>query len=85
MALRSSGSGQYIADNTARELGLQAGELHVINGLPEAMFVDRMNQMDGFTADVFGVGEAIWLNLDITNEYLQDERVRQAIILAIVA
>ena len=74
---------RYIADNTARELGLQAGELHVINGLPEAMFVDRMNQMDGFTADVFGVGEAIWLNLDITNEYLQDERVRQAIILAV--
>ncbi|MCC6704050.1 MAG: hypothetical protein IT334_04175, partial [Thermomicrobiales bacterium] len=69
--------------NTARELGLQTGELHVINGLPEAMFVDRINQMDGFTADVFGVGEAIWLNLDVTNEYLQDARVREAIILAV--
>jgi len=74
---------RYIADNTARELGLQTGELHVINGLPEAMFVDRINQMDGFTADVFGVGEAIWLNLDVTNEYLQDARVREAIILAV--
>jgi peptide/nickel transport system substrate-binding protein len=74
---------RYIADNTARELGLQAGELHVINGLPEAMFVDRMNQTDGLTADVFGVGEAIWLNLDVTNEYLQDARVREAIVLAV--
>jgi len=74
---------RYIADNTARELGLQAGELHVANGLPEAQFVERMNQMDGIEADVFGVGEAVWLNLDITNEYLQDVKVREAIILAI--
>jgi peptide/nickel transport system substrate-binding protein len=74
---------RYIADNTARELGLQAGELHVINGLPEAQFMDRMNQMDGVIGDVFGVGESIWMNLDVTNEYLQDPRVRQAIILAV--
>ncbi len=74
---------RYIADNTARELGVQAGELHVANGLPEAQFVDRMNQMDGIQADVFGVGEAVWLNLDTTNEYLQDARVREAILLAI--
>jgi peptide/nickel transport system substrate-binding protein len=74
---------RYIADNTARELGLQSGELHVANGLPEAQFVDRINQMDGLTADVFGVGEAIWLNFDITNEYLQDVRVREAIVLAV--
>jgi peptide/nickel transport system substrate-binding protein len=74
---------RYIADNTARELGLQAGELHVANGLPEAQFVDRINAMDGLTADVFGVGEAIWLNFDITNEYLQDVRVREAIVLAV--
>jgi len=74
---------RFIADNTARELGLQSGELDVINGLPEAQFVDRINGMGDFTADVFGVGEAIFLNLDVTNEYLQDERVREAIILAV--
>jgi peptide/nickel transport system substrate-binding protein len=74
---------RYIADNTARELGLQSGELHVINGLPEAQFVDRINQTGDYTADVFGVGEAVWLNLDINNEYLKDPKVREAIILAI--
>lgn len=74
---------RYIADNTARELGLLAGEVHVISGLPEAQFIERMNQTEGIIADVFGVGEAVWLNLDITNEYLQDARVRQAIILAV--
>jgi peptide/nickel transport system substrate-binding protein len=74
---------RYIADNTARELGLQSGELHVANGLPEAQFVDRINQEGNLTADVFGVGEAVWMNLDTTNEYLQDVKVREAIILAI--
>jgi peptide/nickel transport system substrate-binding protein len=74
---------RYIADNTARELGLQSGELHVINGLPEAQFVDRINQTGDYTADVFGVGEAVWLNLDVNNEYLDDPKVREAIILAV--
>ena len=32
---------------------------------------------------MFGVGEAVWLNLDTTNEYLKDPRVREAIILAV--
>ncbi len=74
---------RYIADNTARELGMQSGELDVANGLPEAQFVDRINQIDGLTADVFGAGEAVWLNLDITNEYLKDPMVREAIVLAV--
>jgi peptide/nickel transport system substrate-binding protein len=74
---------RYIADNTARELGLQSGELDVINGLPEAQFVDRINASGNLEADVFGVGEAVWLNLDITNEYLKDPKVREAIVLAV--
>jgi peptide/nickel transport system substrate-binding protein len=74
---------RFIADNTARELGLQSGELDVVNGLPEAQFVDRINGMGDFTADVFGVGEATFINLDVTNEYLKDPKVREAVILAI--
>lgn len=74
---------RYIADNTARELGLQSGEIDVANGLPEAQFVERINQSGNLKADVFGVGEAVWLNLDVNNEYLKDAKVREAIILAI--
>ncbi len=37
---------RYIADNTARELGLQSGELHVINGLPELCRYRRCNRRD---------------------------------------
>ncbi|MGI8483399.1 MAG: ABC transporter substrate-binding protein [Thermomicrobiales bacterium] len=74
---------RFIADTTARELALQSGELDVINGLPEAQWVDRINSMDGFKADVFGVGEAVWINLNVENEILKDPKVREAILLAI--
>ena len=74
---------RFVADGTSRELALQSGDLDVVAGLPEAQWVDRMNEMDGLQVDVFGVGEAIFLNLDIEHEILQDPLVREAILLAI--
>lgn len=73
----------FQADSTARELALQTGDLDVIYGLNEVEWVDRMNDMDGITADVFGVGEAAWLNFNVEDEILQDPLVREAIILAV--
>lgn len=73
----------FQADSTARELALQAGDLDVIYGLNEADWVNRMNELDGITADVFGVGEAAWLNFNIEDEILSDPLVREAIILGI--
>ncbi|MBA3275196.1 MAG: hypothetical protein H0T72_05325 [Chloroflexia bacterium] len=74
---------RFVADGTSRELALQSGDLDVIAGLPEAQWVDRMNEVDGIQADVFGVGEVIFLNLDVEHEILQDPLVREAILLAI--
>ncbi len=74
---------RFIADATSRELALQSGDVQVIYGLPEAQWVDRMNQMDGIQADVFGVGEVAWINLDVEHEILSDPLVREAIFLAV--
>lgn len=74
---------RFVADGTSRELALQSGDLDVINGFPEAIWVDRMNEIDGITADVFGVGEVIFHNLDVNHEILQDPQVREAILLAV--
>ncbi len=74
---------RYIADPTSRELALQSGELDVISGLPEAQWVDRMNETEGQQADVFGVGEAIFLNINTEAAPFDDPRVREAIILAL--
>lgn len=73
----------FQADSTAREFALQSGDLDVIYGLGEAEWAKRMDEMDGITADVFGVGEALWLNLNVEDEILQDPLVREAIFLAI--
>jgi peptide/nickel transport system substrate-binding protein len=74
---------RFIADSTSRELALQSGDVDVISGLPEAQWVDRMNQQDGIQADVFGVGESIFLNINVEHEIFKDPLVREAVMLAI--
>lgn len=74
---------RFIADSTARELAIQSGDLDVIAGFPEAAWVERMNEGGQIQADVFGVGEAVFLNLNVEHEILKDAKVREAILLAI--
>jgi peptide/nickel transport system substrate-binding protein len=74
---------RFIADSTSRELALQSGDVDVISGLPEAQWVERMNQQDGIEANVFGVGESIFININVEHEIFKDPKVREAIMLAI--
>jgi peptide/nickel transport system substrate-binding protein len=76
---------RYMADPSSRELGLQSGELDVAAGVNEAQWVDRINQEGNLTADIFGVAEPVWINLNVTQEPLHDPLVREAIALAINA
>jgi len=74
---------RFIADSTSRELALQSGDIDVISGLPEAQWVERMNQQDGIQADVFGVGEAIFLNINVNHDIFKEPKVREAVFLAV--
>jgi peptide/nickel transport system substrate-binding protein len=74
---------RYMADSSAREFGLLGGDLDVAAGLPEAQWVDRINSEGQVSADVFGVGEAIFVNMNVTVAPFDDVRVRQAIAYAI--
>lgn len=74
---------RFIADTTSRELALQSGDVDAINGLPESDWVDRINDIDGLEAEVFGVGEVYFFNFDTEHEILKDPLVREAIALAI--
>jgi peptide/nickel transport system substrate-binding protein len=74
---------RYIADSTSLQLGLQAGELDVIDGLSEQQWVDQINSQDGLIADVFGVGEVAFVNFNVTVEPLDDPNVRKAIAYAL--
>ncbi len=74
---------RYIEESSSRESALLSGDIDVINGLPEGQWVDKMNKSDGVKADVFGVGEAIWLEINVTAKPFDDAKVRQAIALAL--
>ena len=74
---------RYMPDPSSRELGLQSGDLDAAAGLQEAQWVDRINAEGTLTADVFGVGEVAFLNIDVTREPFDDPLVRQAIAYAI--
>lgn len=55
----------------------------MIHGIPDSRWANRLDEMENITADVFGAGDGIVLNLDVEHEILQDLRVRQAILHAI--
>lgn len=74
---------RYMPDATSRELALQSGELDAASGLSEAQWVERINAEGNLQADVFGPGEAAFVNLNVENEFLSDPLVRQAIAHAI--
>jgi peptide/nickel transport system substrate-binding protein len=76
-------SARFMPDPTARELGLQSGELDAAVGLTEAQWVDRINAEGNLVADVFGVGEVAFITLNVTEPPLDDPLVREAIALAI--
>jgi peptide/nickel transport system substrate-binding protein len=74
---------RFMPDINSRELGLLSGELDVINGAAEGIWVDRMDQEEGIRVDVYGVGEVATIHFDLTVPPLDDVRVRKAIAYAL--
>jgi peptide/nickel transport system substrate-binding protein len=74
---------RYMPELNSRELGLKSGELDVINGAAEGIWVERMSQEPGIRVDVYGVGEVATIHFDVTVPPLDDVRVRQAIAYAL--
>src|SRR5699024_2431176 len=74
---------RFVPDSTARELGMESDDLDVIRGLVDADWVDRIDERNEFQADVFGVGEVLWLNINHEAEPFDDPLVREAVIRSI--
>lgn len=74
---------RYIPDIASREAGLLAGELDVINGIPDIAWVDRMASEASASVDVFGVGEVATVHFNITKEPLDNPDVRKALAYAL--
>jgi peptide/nickel transport system substrate-binding protein len=74
---------RFMPELNSRELGLMSGELDVINGAAEGIWVERMNGEEGITVDVFGVGEVATIHFNTSVEPLDNQLVRQAIAYAL--
>lgn len=74
---------RFVPDDSSRELALQTGELHVIDGPTDSVWIDRISEMEGVTVDVFGVGEVTFVNFNTSQEPFDDPQVRKAIAYAI--
>jgi peptide/nickel transport system substrate-binding protein len=70
---------RYMADIASREAGLLAGELDVVNGIPDIAWVEKIQGDEGVTVDVFGVGEVATVHFNTTVPPLDDPEVRKAL------
>ncbi len=74
---------RFMPELNSRELGLESGELDVINGAADSNWVRRMEKKKGIRVDVYGVGEVATIHFNITKKPLDDVRVRKAIAYAL--
>ncbi len=73
----------YMPDINSRKVGLAAGQLDVIEGVREQMWVNAMKNQPNTIVDIFGPGETEVEHLNMSKGPLKDIRVRQAIAYAI--
>ena len=73
----------YMPDVSSRELGLQKGELDVIEGPREQAWGRKMEALPGIKVDAIGSAEALVAHFNMTKKPLDNLKVRQAIAYAL--
>jgi peptide/nickel transport system substrate-binding protein len=73
----------YMPDVSSRELGLQKGELDVIEGPREEAWGKKMEALPGLVVDTIGSEETIMAHFNMTKKPLDSLKVRQAIAYAL--
>lgn len=74
---------RYMPDVSSRELGLRTGELEVVEGLREQVWVDKMEGLEETAVNVFGPGETVTLHLNLSKDPIKIKNVRKAIVYAL--
>ena len=74
---------KYMPNVSSREFGLRTGELHIIEGLNEAKWVEKISTFPEVSVQTFGPCETQMLHFNMANEVFKDIRVRKAVSYAI--
>jgi len=70
---------RFMPNVSAREAGLDTGELDVIEGPPEQPWVEKMEPKDNAVVEVFGPGETATLHFNMSREPFNDMDVRKGL------
>lgn len=74
---------KYMPNVASREFGLRTGELHIIEGLNESKWVEKISTFPEVSVTAFGPCETQMLHFNMANEVFKDIRVRKALSYAI--
>ncbi len=74
---------KYIPNVASREFGLRTGELHIIEGLNESKWVEKISTFPEVSVTAFGPCETQMLHFNMANAVFKDIRVRKALSYAI--
>ncbi|MBN2551313.1 MAG: hypothetical protein JXB06_01025 [Spirochaetales bacterium] len=69
---------RYMPDVSSREIGLQTGELDIIEGLNEDKWVEKVSTFENVETPAFGPCEVQMLHFNMTKPPFDDIRVRKA-------
>jgi peptide/nickel transport system substrate-binding protein len=74
---------KYMPNVASREFGLRTGELHIIEGLNEAKWVEKIRTFPQVSVKTFGPCEVQMLHFNMANDVFKDLKVRKAVSYAI--
>lgn len=73
----------FMPDASSREMAYRKGEIDIVEGEREQVWVSKMRGIPETAIEIFGPGETLVIHLNLTKKPLDDIRVRKAICHAI--
>jgi len=73
----------FMPDASSREMAYRKGEIDIVEGEREQVWVKKMREIPGTAIEIFGPGETLVLHFNMTKKPMDDVRIRRAICHAI--